>query len=65
MDDDYLLMDDEAIFRAAEEAEREDAWYELLGLLVIEVEEAPDRAVAIAELARLFPSLANADGIEP
>lgn len=65
IDEEDLEMPDSAIWRAAAEHEEEEAWLLLLGILQVEVEESPDRAAAVVQVAREFPSLAGADGLNP
>ena len=65
IDDDGLEMSDDAILRAADEAEEEDAWIILCAELQVAVDESPQRAAAVVHVARQIPSLAHADGLDP
>ena len=63
IDDDDLEMSDDAILRAAAEAE-EGGWIMLCGELQVVIDGSPDRAGAVVHVARQIPSLKRADGLE-
>ena len=58
-------MPDDAIWRAAAESEEVEGLILLLGMLQVEVDESPDHSASVVRVAREFPSLAGANGLEP
>lgn len=65
IDEEDLEMSDDAIWRAAAEAEEEDSWIMLCVELQVVIDESPDRAGAVAHVARQVPSVAGAEGLDP
>ena len=58
-------MPDDSIWCAAAEADAEDAWLSACAGLQVAIDESPDRAASVVRVAQEFPSLDEADGLQP